>query len=668
MPLTTTPVTFELFTPLGDPASGVRVTCTLSSMQVDSGMVVRSTASGTTNSSGVLVLDLWPNTRGDGSSYYAVRHSGSTKHQLKQDEFFIKVPESSGAHVKDIVVDVVPQTQATTPSVAAIAAHINSTDGHLTPQQIAAGAEAAIGVTEGGVILDAQGSPVSIGGDYSDDDAISAVAGAMSSGGGVTITTSAGSITLTVAQATTLVAGIVRLAASAETLDPAITNRAVTPAGLRYVRGGSNGLASLTAAGLINRDELGLGVGDLAAILPTGILVRTSASAVAGRSIAVVGNGLSITDGSALAGNPTLALSATMQAIAGLTPTTGGVPYYTAPGGPADLFTSSSWFRGSWAPLADAAAARTLLGMSGGTLLTGCNADMVDGYHVGSAQTNTSGPFIPLIGTDGIIRVGRYIDFHRALGSGVDADVRLEVSATAGDINVYISGNRVWRDGNVGAGVSVLGGLTPAADRLPYYTSASTAALAVLGGWARTNLLPATSQAGARTALGLATVASSGAYSDLTGTPTSLPASDVYVWAKAATKPTYTSLEVGAAAAAHTTHTDVLNYASTLRGSVTQATSHTTAVTLNALQGRIQMATGTIPANSTVEFQLNNSYITPDAMPIVTRRGTSLPGLIARVAYFTTGYAIIQVANTTGTDMVGAGPALSFTILGVSAS
>ena len=99
-----------------------------------------------------------------------------------------------------------------------------------------------------------------------------------------------------------------------------------------------------------------------------------------------------------------------------------------------------------------------------------------------------------------------------------------------------------------------------------------------------------------------------------------------------------------------------------------QATSHTTAVTLNAAQGRIQIATGTIPANGSVDFQFNNSYITADAMPIVGRRGTSLPGLEVRVAYFTAGYAIIRLKNTTASDMIGAGPALSFTILGVAAS
>ena len=41
-----------------------------------------------------------------------------------------------------------------------------------------------------------------------------------------------------------------------------------------------------------------------------------------------------------------------------------------------------------------------------------------------------------------------------------------------------------------------------------------------------------------------ATVATSGKYSDLSGTPSSLPASDVYSWAKAATKPTYTWSEI----------------------------------------------------------------------------------------------------------------------------
>ena len=51
---------------------------------------------------------------------------------------------------------------------------------------------------------------------------------------------------------------------------------------------------------------------------------------------------------------------------------------------------------------------------------------------------------------------------------------------------------------------------------------------------------------------GLASVATSGKYSDLSGTPSSLPASDVYSWAKASSKPSYTASEVGAATSGHT--------------------------------------------------------------------------------------------------------------------
>lgn len=45
---------------------------------------------------------------------------------------------------------------------------------------------------------------------------------------------------------------------------------------------------------------------------------------------------------------------------------------------------------------------------------------------------------------------------------------------------------------------------------------------------------------------GLNKIATSGKYSDLTGAPTALPASDVYNWAKSETKPTYSAAEVKA--------------------------------------------------------------------------------------------------------------------------
>lgn len=104
--------------------------------------------------------------------------------------------------------------------------------------------------------------------------------------------------------------------------------------------------------------------------------------------------------------------------------------------------------------------------------------------------------------------------------------------------------------GALSPALAALAALTPAADRVPYYTSASTAALATLGAWARTDLLPVTSQAGARAALGLAAVSWTGAYADLTGAPASLPASDVYSWAKQPTKPAYSFSEISGTASA----------------------------------------------------------------------------------------------------------------------
>lgn len=62
---------------------------------------------------------------------------------------------------------------------------------------------------------------------------------------------------------------------------------------------------------------------------------------------------------------------------------------------------------------------------------------------------------------------------------------------------------------------------------------------------------------------------------NITDFPTSMPASDVYAWAKAATKPSYTHTEVGAAAASHGNHvptTQIANDAVYLRNDNTWQT------------------------------------------------------------------------------------------------
>ena len=205
-----------------------------------------------------------------------------------------------------------------------------------------------------------------------------------------------------------------------------------------------------------------------------------------------------------------------LATIGALAPTSGGVPYYTAPDGPASLFTSSTWFRSSWAPLADATAGRIAL-------------------QLGSAATKS----IPSSGDASSTQI--------VMGN----DSRLTNARSPTD---------------------------------------------------------------------------------------------------------------------HSEHGAALTYPVALRGSVTQATSHTTPVTLDKLQGSIKMALGSIPAGGSVEFQFNNTYIDESSMPIVVRRGSSFASITASVLRFAIGYCIVRVTNTGTSAATNVNPALSFSIIGCASA
>ena len=71
----------------------------------------------------------------------------------------------------------------------------------------------------------------------------------------------------------------------------------------------------------------------------------------------------------------------------------------------------------------------TYLKRSGGTMsntnvVTNLNADLLDGYHLTSDNTKPWG-HIPFIGTDGVMEVGKYFDFHFDNTTGSDFSTRL---------------------------------------------------------------------------------------------------------------------------------------------------------------------------------------------------------------------------------------------------
>lgn len=97
-----------------------------------------------------------------------------------------------------------------------------------------------------------------------------------------------------------------------------------------------------------------------------GFFVRTGASTVTARSIATSGNGISLTNGDGVAGNPTITLSAALSSVGGLTPAANRIAYYT--GATTAALATLTAFGRSLIDDADAAAGRTTLGL--GTIAT----------------------------------------------------------------------------------------------------------------------------------------------------------------------------------------------------------------------------------------------------------------------------------------------------------
>ena len=91
-----------------------------------------------------------------------------------------------------------------------------------------------------------------------------------------------------------------------------------------------------------------------------------------------------------------------------------------------------------------------------------------------------------------------------------------------------------------------------------------------------------------------------------------------------------------------------LGYTTDAQGSVTQATSKSTAVTLNKSAGKITMDAASLAGTTNVTFTLNNSLISTNDVLILNVYGGTSGSYNAWVSGLSAGAATITVRNITG--------------------
>ena len=95
-----------------------------------------------------------------------------------------------------------------------------------------------------------------------------------------------------------------------------------------------------------------------------------------------------------------------------------------------------------------------------------------------------------------------------------------------------------------------------------------------------------------------------------------------------------------------------IGYATSAQGTVTQATSKSTGVTLNKSAGRITMNGALLAANTAVSFTLTNSLIsTNDVIILNVSGGGTAAAYTAYVSSITAGSAVFTLRNLTSGDL-----------------
>jgi hypothetical protein len=94
--------------------------------------------------------------------------------------------------------------------------------------------------------------------------------------------------------------------------------------------------------------------------------------------------------------------------------------------------------------------------------------------------------------------------------------------------------------------------------------------------------------------------------------------------------------------------TEEIGYAAAAQGAVTQATSKSTAVTLNKSAGQITMNAEALATVTTVSFTLNNSIIgAKDTLIVCISSGATTGAYLVYVSNLTAGSAVISLRNFT---------------------
>ena len=95
-----------------------------------------------------------------------------------------------------------------------------------------------------------------------------------------------------------------------------------------------------------------------------------------------------------------------------------------------------------------------------------------------------------------------------------------------------------------------------------------------------------------------------------------------------------------------------LGYTAAAQGTVTQATSKSTGVTLNKSAGRITMNGALLASNTAVSFTLTNTVIsTNDAIIVNVSGGGTVGAYTVYISSMTSGSAVITLRNMTGGDL-----------------